>query len=52
MLCLAESHQRGQKLMEEDRLTGDQVDVQERRENGSECEEILVSNQQFNLILN
>ena len=49
---LAERHQKGQKLMEEDRLTGDQIDAQDRREKGGECEEILVSNQEFNLIMN
>ena len=38
--------------MEEDRLTGDQVDAQDWRENAGECEEILVSNQKFNLIWN
>ena len=48
MLGLAERHQRGQKLIEEDRLTGDQVDMHGWQENGGECEEILVSNQQFN----
>ena len=52
MLGLAEKSRRGRKLIEEDRLTGDQVDVQDRRENGGECEEILVSYQQFNLIMN
>ena len=52
MLGLVERHRRGQKLIEEDRLTGDQVDVQDWQENGGECEEILVSNQQFNLIVN
>ena len=34
--------------MEENRLTEDLVDAQDRRENAGECEEILVSNQQFN----
>ena len=52
MLCLAERHRRGQKLIEEDRLTEDQDDVQDWRENGGECEKILVSNQHFNLIMN
>ena len=52
MLGLVQRHQRVQCLMEENRLTGDLVDAQDRRENAGECEEILVSNQQFNVILN
>ena len=51
-MCLAERHRRGQKLIEEDRLRGDQVDLQDWQENGGECEETLVSNQQFNLLMN
>ena len=52
MLGLAERHRRGQKLIEEDRLAGDQVDSQDWRENGGECDDMLVSNHQFNLIMN
>ena len=48
MLGLVQSRHRVQTFTEENRLTGDLVDAQERRENGGECEEILVSNQQFN----
>ena len=50
-MCFAERHQRGQKLIEVDRLGGNQVDMQDWWENGGECEEILVSNHQFNLII-
>ena len=48
MLGLVQRHQRVQSLMEQNRLTGDLVDAQERRENAGDCEEIVVSNQQFN----
>ena len=48
MLGLAERHQKVQKLKEEDRLTGDQVHTQDWRENGGQCDDMLVSNQQFN----
>ena len=41
MLGLAEQHRRG-----------DLVDVQDWQENGGECEDIVVSNHQFNLIMN
>ena len=49
MLGLVQRHHRVNNSMEEDRLTEDPVDVQDRLENGGECEETLVSNQQFNL---
>ena len=52
MLGLAERHQRRQKLIEEVRLGGDQVDVQDLRDNGGQCDDMLVSNHQFNLIMN
>ena len=52
MLGLVQSHCRVQTLTEEDRLTEDHVDARDRRENGGQCEEILVSNHQFNLIMN
>ena len=52
MLGLVQRHRRGQKLIEEDRLTRDQVDMQDWRENGGECEDILVSNHQVNLLMN
>ena len=48
MLGLVQRHQRVESLMEQNRLTGDLVDAQERRENAGDCEEIVVSNQQFN----
>ena len=52
MLGLAERYQKVQQLKEEDRLTGDQVDAQDWQENGGECDDMLVSTQQFNLIMN
>ena len=45
-------HQSVRTLSEEDRLTEDQVGSQDRRENAGECEEILVSIQQFDLTMN